>query len=326
MQSCRAAPDVGTQRESQNMLTIDAQVHAYERNHPGRPWHAELTGPREVTGDQMVAAMDAVGVDSAILVSPFTIYRYDASYALEVHERHSARFALVKPVDPADPAVAEIIADWKRTPGAVGVRMLLVRSGLTTDPADHGLNRVLSTAARLSLPVNLHIAGRLDQGIELIRRNADTQIIVDHLGLVQPHEPPVPAEPWADLPKVLTLAAHKNVAIKITGACTLSREPFPYTDIWDPVCRIIDAFGIDRCLWGTDWTRAVNFVTFAQGVDAFRTTDRFSDSDKAKLMGDNTARLYGWAPQRSRGRRQGHPLARVRAPARIGNESPACSR
>jgi predicted TIM-barrel fold metal-dependent hydrolase len=113
------------------MLTIDAQVHAYERNHPGRPWHAELTGPREVTGDQMVAAMDAVGVDSAILVSPFTIYRYDASYALEVHERHSARFALVKPVDPANPSVAEVIADWKRTPGAVGVRMLLAATPRT---------------------------------------------------------------------------------------------------------------------------------------------------------------------------------------------------
>jgi hypothetical protein len=126
------------------MLTIDAQVHAYERNHPGRPWHAELTGPREVTGDQMVAAMDAVGVDSAILVSPFTIYRYDASYALEVHERHSARFALVKPVDPANPSVAEVIADWKRTPGAVGVRMLLARGGYTEDPADPGLNRVLA--------------------------------------------------------------------------------------------------------------------------------------------------------------------------------------
>src|SRR5215831_4943041 len=136
MQSCRAAPDVGTQRESQDMLIIDAQVHAYERNRPGRPWHAVLTGPREVTGDQMVAAMDAVGVDSAILVSPFTIYRYDASYALEVHERHSARFALVKPVDPANPSVAEVIADWKRTPGAVGVRMLLVRGGYTEDPAD----------------------------------------------------------------------------------------------------------------------------------------------------------------------------------------------
>src|SRR5215510_1330024 len=175
------------------MMTIDAQVHAYERNHRGRPWHGVLAGPPEVTGDQMVAEMDAAGVDGAILVSAFTMYRYDASYALEVHRRHAGRFALVKPVDPADPAVAEIIAEWKRIPGAVGVRMLLVRSGLATDPADPGLNRVLATAARLSLPVNLHIAGRLDQGIELIRRNPDTRIIVDHLGLVQPHAPPVPA-------------------------------------------------------------------------------------------------------------------------------------
>jgi L-fuconolactonase len=279
------------------MLTIDAQVHAYERNHPARPWHGVLAGPPEVTGDQMVAEMDAAGVDGAILVSAFTMYRYDASYALEVHERHSGRFALVKPVDPADPAVAEIVADWKRTLGAVGLRMLLVRSGLATDAADPGLNRVLATAARHSLPANLHIAGRLDQGIELIRRNPDTQIIVDHLGLVQPHEPPVPAQPWAELPKVLALAAHKNVAIKISGACTLSREPYPYNDIWDPVCRMIDVFGIDRCLWGTDWTRAVNFLTFKQGVDAFRATKRISDSDKAKLMGVNTARLYGWSPR-----------------------------
>lgn len=280
------------------MTIIDSQVHAYERNHPGRPWHGVLAGPDEVTGDQMVAAMDAVGVDGAILVSAFTMYRYDPSYALEVHKRHPGRFALVRPVDPADPAVADVIADWKRRPGAVGVRMLLIRSGLATDAADPGLNRVLATAARLSLPVNLHIAGRLAQGAELIRRNPDTQIIVDHVGLVQPHEPPVPAEPWAELPDVLALAALDNVAIKISGACTLSRKPFPYPDIWDPLCRVIDAFGIDRCLWGTDWTRAVNFLTYAQGVDAFRITDRISPSDKAKLMGGTLARIYGWSPKR----------------------------
>jgi L-fuconolactonase len=281
------------------MLTIDAQVHAYERNHPGRPWHAVLTGPPEVTGDQMVAAMAAVGVDGAILVSAFTMYRYDASYAVAVQKRHPDRFAVVKPVDPANPAVAEIIADWKRTPGAVAARMLLVRGGLTEDPADPGLNRVLAEAARLSLPLNLHIAGRLDQGIALIRRHPDTQIVIDHLGLVQPHEPPVPNEPWAELPKVLTLAKLSNVAIKISGACTLSHERFPYNDIWDPVCRIIDAFGIDRCLWGTDWTRAVKFLTYAQGVDAFLATDRISESDKVKLMGGTLARIYGWSPRKA---------------------------
>jgi predicted TIM-barrel fold metal-dependent hydrolase len=280
------------------MPVIDAQVHAYERNHPGRPWHAVLTGPPEVTGDQMVVAMDAAGVDGAILVSPFTMYRYDASYALEVRKRNPGRFALIKPVDPSDPAVAEVIAEWKRAPGTVGIRMLLVRGGLSEDPADPGLNGVLATAARLSLPVNLHIAGRFDQGLELIRRNPDTQIIIDHLGLVQPHELPVPAEPWAELPKVLILANQRNVAIKISGACTLSREPFPFRDIWDPVCRVIDAFGIDRCMWGTDWTRAVKFLSYAQGVDAFRATDRISESDKAELMGSTLARIYGWSPRR----------------------------
>src|SRR6202050_585918 len=101
------------------MLTIDAQVHAYERNHPGRPWHAVLAGPPEVTGDQMVAEMDKTGVDGAILISAFTMYRYDASYAVAVRDRHPGRFALIKPVDPDNPAVADMIADWKRTPGAV---------------------------------------------------------------------------------------------------------------------------------------------------------------------------------------------------------------
>lgn len=41
---------------------------------------------------------------------------------------------------------------------------------------------------------------------------------------------------------------HPNVRVKISGACTLSREAFPYDDIWISVPRIIDAFGIDRCM------------------------------------------------------------------------------
>src|SRR6266481_1985695 len=104
--------------------TIDAQVHAYERNHPGRPWAGTLVGPAEMTGDQMVAAMDAVGVDGAVLVSPFSMYRYDASYVLEVEAKHPDRFCLVRPVDPNDPAVADIIADWKAKKGTVGIRIL----------------------------------------------------------------------------------------------------------------------------------------------------------------------------------------------------------
>jgi L-fuconolactonase len=97
------------------MQTIDAQVHAYERNHPGRPWVGHLHGPPSATGDEMVAAMDDVGVDGALLVSPYSFYRYDASYALEVGAAHPGRFGLIAPVDPKDPAVEEVIAKWART-------------------------------------------------------------------------------------------------------------------------------------------------------------------------------------------------------------------
>jgi predicted TIM-barrel fold metal-dependent hydrolase len=275
------------------MPTIDSQVHAYERNHPGRPWAGTLVGPAEVTGDQMVAAMDAVGVDAALLVSPFSMYRYDASYAVSVYAAHPTRFRLIKPVDTTDPGVTDTIAGWASTPGAVAIRIFL-RDEVSSDPTDPGINRALAAALRHNLPVNLACSGRLDQVGQLAARNPDTQLVVDHLGLQQPQAPPAPAAPFADLPKLLALAVNKNIAVKISGACTLSHEPFPYKDIWDPLGRIFDVFGFERCLWGTDWTRAVNLLTYQQGVEAFRVTDRLSDSERALLMGSALRRVYHW--------------------------------
>ena len=276
------------------MPIFDAQVHAYERNHAGRPWVGTLYGPAEVTGDQMIAAMDEVGIDGAVLVSPFSMYRYDASYAVEVLAKHPNRFRLAKPVDPTDPRVVDTVTDWASTKGTVGIRIFL-RDAVSTDPADPAINRVLATAAQHSLPVNVACTGRLDQARHLAARNPNTRMVIDHLGLPQPHEPPPPAEPFADLPKLLAMAAHDNVAVKISGACTLAHEPFPYKDIWDPLARIFDAFGFGRCMWGTDWTRAVGLLTYKQGVDAFRVTDRLSASDRATLMGDTLARIYNWS-------------------------------
>src|SRR5882757_1432177 len=160
------------------MPTIDSQVHAYEHNHPGRPWVGVLHGPKQVTGDDMVAAMDAVGVDGALLVSPFAMYRYDASYAIEVHRAHPGRFALIKPVDPTDPAVAETIADWAAVNGTVGVRIMM-RDDMSADPADPGINRVLTAAARHAMPVNLMCWGRLEQAGALAARNPNTMLVID---------------------------------------------------------------------------------------------------------------------------------------------------
>ena len=274
--------------------TIDSQVHAYERNSPERPWASIPPWPEEVNGDDMVAAMDAVGVDGALLISPFSMYRYDASYALEVYAKHPGRFGLIKPFDPQSEAVADEVAVWAATPGVVGARLMLTAQPFEAD--DPGINRILSAGAQAGIPVNVMCSGKMPFFRELARRHPDTQMVVDHVGIAQPSEPPAPPEPFAELANVVSLAACDNVAIKISGACTLSHQPFPYPDIWEPLRQVFDAFGFDRCMWGTDWTRAVGVLSYEQGVEAFRVTDQLSDSERSALMGGTLAKIYKWSP------------------------------
>jgi L-fuconolactonase len=277
------------------MPTIDVQVHCYERNHPGRPWHAVLAGPPEVTAADMLKAMTSVGVDGALLVSVHTMYHWDASYAVAVQKAHPDKFGVIKPVDPNDPKVEGTIADWAAMDGTVAIRIMM-NDSVSADAADPGIDRVLKAAAKHDLPVNLMARGRLEQVGQMAARNPNTQLVIDHLGLEQPMKPPAPPKPWHELQNLLALASHKNIVVKISGACTLSHEKFPYKDIWDPLGRIFDTFTLDRCMWGTDWTRAVALLTYKEGVDSFRVTDRLSDSDRATLMGGSLTKIYGWAP------------------------------
>ena len=276
------------------MAVIDSQVHVYEADTPDRPWVSKISGPAHVTGDEQVAAMDALGIDGAIIVSTYTTYRYDSSYAQTVHAAHPGRFALVKPVDTTDPTMADDIAWWATQPGAIGIRVMLTFAE-NKDPLAPGLNLALAEGARHGLPVNLFAWHTLDEAKALAARHPDTSVLIDHVGLPQPHRDGGP-DVWADLPKVLALAELDNVAIKLSGSGTLSAQAYPFDDIWDPLLRIVDAFGPERCLWGTDWTRAVKVLSYEQGVESFRTTPRLSDVDRATLMGGATERIYGWSP------------------------------
>jgi L-fuconolactonase len=174
-------PNSPWHRRASPMTIIDSQVHAYEANTPKRPWHSVPNWPDHVTGDEMVAAMDKVGVDGAIFISAFSLYCYDASYAVEVQRGHPGRLAIVKPVDPDDLGVADVVAGWKNTPGAVGIRIILTKEA-NRDPSDLGLDRILRAAVRHDFPVNILCWGNLDAGAALIDRHPDTRFIIDHLG------------------------------------------------------------------------------------------------------------------------------------------------
>ena len=282
------------------MAIIDSQVHCYEANTPKRPWHSVPNWPPSATGDEMVAAMDRLGVDGAIYISAFSMYQYDSSYAVEVQRKHPGRFGIVKPVNPDDPKAADVVADWKKSPGTVGIRIITTKDpGRERAANDPGIERILRAAVKHDFPVNILCWGNLDTGAAIIDRYPDVRFIIDHLGILQPRTPPAPPQPWADLPKVLALAKRKNAVIKISGACTLSKEPYPFNDIWDPLARIFDAWGFERCLWGTDWTRAFAVVNYEQAVKPFRETKRLSDSERAMLMGGACAKAYRWTPKKT---------------------------
>ena len=198
--------------------TIDSQVHAYERDHPKRPWgkFLEVSDDTsgwvpEVTADDMIAAMDAVEVDAALLVSPFTMYGYDPSYALEVYAEHPHRFALIKPFNPASASVAEEIAEWASIPGVVGTGILL-DDQVYWSGEHSGLNRIFAASASHGLPLAVHAPDHLPLIAELARRHPDTQVVLDHLGLTQPLVPPSPKEPFRNISKVVALAKHDNIA------------------------------------------------------------------------------------------------------------------
>lgn len=77
-----------------------------------------------------------------------------------------------------------------------------------------------------------------------------------------------PERPWAGN-LVGPASATGDEMVAAMDAVGVDGALLPFEDIWDPLARAFDAFGLERCLWGTDWTRAVELLTYREGVQAF---------------------------------------------------------
>jgi len=82
----------------------------------------------------------------------------------------------------------------------------------------------------------------------------------------------------------------------VPARCLLSRILSRTFGIRLPACLMRGVF--DRCLWGTDWTRAFAVVNYEQAVEAFLRTDRLSDTERAMLMGGACAKAMAGHEER----------------------------
>jgi hypothetical protein len=125
-----------------------------------------------VTGDDLVAAMADVGVDQALLITPWALYRSDSSYIAEVFSAHPGHFGLVAPIDPYEADAADAVTAWGSTPGAVGIRLMAgVTKGFRSDHDE--VRGVVLAAVANGLPVCVFCPQQLstmDQLARLSRR------------------------------------------------------------------------------------------------------------------------------------------------------------
>jgi L-fuconolactonase len=275
---------------------VDAQVHAYMANTASRPWNGRgHGGPPDASALLTLAAMDDAGVDGAIAVSSWTVYGNDPTYSLEAASQFPDRFRVVVHPDPHSSRIAEYVSDCARNTHICGSRIAFATNDQVAEFEVGCYDSYLNAAQRYSLPLCVAGSHCFTQIERLATRFPELQIVVDHLALF----PPVDSlRPFAKLSNVVSLARFPNVAVKCTGLPSLSREFFPYRDIWVPLFKVISAFGPGRCMWGTDWTRSIDKVSYGEGVQYMYETDELSHVEFAEVMGGTAQQIFGWSPNK----------------------------
>lgn len=261
------------------MLIIDSQVHIWPRPHPDRPPHRY---------EALIAAMDEAGVDRAVLVPP-TFDGDDNGYALEAVARHPNRFAIMGRIALDRPA-PELLASWRRQPGMLGVRLTFFprqRPWLTDGTADW----FWPAAEQYGIPIMVHATGCFDIMHRIAERHPGLTVIFDHMG-ASPREA-------IDLDKIVAdivpFASLPNVNVKLSALPRFSSQPYPFADLSDPVRKIVDAFGPQRCFWGSDLSALGGVASYRQVVTHFtEALDVLSPGELELVMGKALAKCLGW--------------------------------
>ncbi|WP_254271339.1 amidohydrolase family protein [Haloarcula marina] len=248
------------------MRFVDTHTHTWGPNTEELPWPVDVLPPGwegAYTGHDLVADMDAAGVAESVMVTTPMYGRGVRAneYTMRSTEAYPDRLWGVGLMDfYGDPD--DVRADLRRVVGHD--RMLGVRMHACLEYAEHSteLNRTADWILDDELDVVWDEAAELDTSIfifpkaeqistieTLAGRYPDVQIVVDHMAF--PDETTDPdAAPWTDFE---SLADHDNVAVKVSSLPRSSEEAWPYEDLWGYVRNLLEWFGPERLMLGSDY-------------------------------------------------------------------------
>lgn len=281
------------------MEIVDSQIgaHGWE---PAGGWPA---GIDEATKASIgvglaLAAMDAAGIDAAVISASSM-----AGFADAAIKQHPRQFAATVVVSPDSPDVVNFVSsirsltDDRFSPGWLGIRLVFSwpPDGVQLEKLRSGAYEpIFDAAERNHIPTCVFLSGDLQEAMLVAKAHPDLILIIDHFGLKAPPMMHYDNPPFRQLELLLQLAQFPNVSVKFSGAPALSRETYPFADLWPSLHKIVETFGPERLMWGADFPRCKGLHSLAEGVNYLRYTDELSERDKELIFGVTLRRIMRW--------------------------------
>lgn len=226
--------------------------------------------------------------------------------------RYPDRFAGALTFDYDAEDLEEQVANFRSRPGMLAGRNLIgnaMTAALRPEFNEGRFERLHTYAEKYDLPLFFSTHGWAHVMESVAAKHPGLTMIIDHIGVSQSPVSPPRDEPWDQLPGLLGLAKYPNVNVKLCGAPLLSSKPFPFEDVWPYLHQVINAFGVDRILWASDFTRMRwiagggmglaprdQWKYYSDCLNYLRDTNELSASDKEAILGGTIRRVLRWDP------------------------------
>jgi predicted TIM-barrel fold metal-dependent hydrolase len=268
---------------------IDSHCHVFDTaRFPYSPDAVYRPPPHEAgTASDLAAVLGAHDLSHALLVNPTSGYRYDNRCMIAAIRGSNGRF---KGIARVPPDADERALDHLDNGGVIGIRLDLIADGV--DVLQHRAMPGLFAQVR-ERRWQLHVQCERDQlheGVAMLRA-ANVPLVIDHCGR------PEPANGVTQLGfQTLLELGRDGHFVKLSGPFRFSHEAAPHADVEPFVAALIDAFTVDRCVWGSDWP----FLRLGQRMDygpVLANLERWFPEarDRRQVLWETPARLFGFA-------------------------------
>ena len=267
---------------------IDCHIHVldparfpYSDDTPYRPGGQEIA-----PAAHLIRVLDAFDIRHALIVGTNSGYGTDSRILLDALRLGNGRFKGVAVVE-NDVESKEL--ERLKAAGIIGVAFNL---------PFHGTGYYRNSAALLEKLVDLGLFLQIqvenDQLLALLPliEKSSVRLVIDHCGRPSvAHGLQQPA-----FQALLAIGRERDAFIKLSGYYKFSRQPHPYEDTWPFIIALVEAFTLDRCVWGSDWPflRASERLDYGPLLAVLPLLFPYPD-DQHRLLWRTPARLLGFS-------------------------------